>query len=95
VNTVQQAIVTLTNAAGLHARPAATFVQKAARFESAITVRNLTRGTPAVDAKAILAVLTLGAEHGHTIEVSTSGPDEVESLAALQALIESGFGERP
>lgn len=95
MSTVQQAVLTLTNAVGLHARPAAKFVQTAARFTSAVTVRNVTRGTPAVDAKAILAVLTLGAEHGHVIEVSATGPDEIESLAAIKTLVELGFGENP
>jgi phosphotransferase system HPr (HPr) family protein len=95
VNPVHQAILTLSNAAGLHARPAARFVQTAASFASAITVRNITRGTSVVDAKAILAVLTLGAERGHVIEVSAAGPDEVEGLAAMRALVESGLGEGP
>jgi Phosphotransferase System HPr (HPr) Family len=90
---MQQVTLTLTNAVGLHARPAALFVQTAARFRSNITVRNLTRGTPPVNAKAILAVLTLGAEHGHEIEIVAEGPDEEEAIAALQALVESRFGE--
>jgi phosphotransferase system HPr (HPr) family protein len=92
---VQQAVLTLTNAVGLHARPAAKFVQTAVRFASAITVRNVTRGGPPADAKGILGVLGLGAEHGHVIEVSAAGPDEVESLAAIRTLVESGFGEDP
>lgn len=84
---------TLTNAVGLHARPAALFVQTAARYASTITVRNVTRGTPAVNAKAILSVLTLGAEKGHTIEVVVDGPDEEEAATALESLVTSGFGE--
>jgi phosphotransferase system HPr (HPr) family protein len=90
---VQHATFTLTNAVGLHARPAAKFVQTAARFASAITVRNVTRGGAPADGKGILGVLTLGAEHGHVIEVSAAGPDETESLAAIRALVESNFGE--
>ncbi|WP_376789371.1 HPr family phosphocarrier protein [Thermoflexus sp.] len=90
---MQQVTLTLTNAVGLHARPAALFVQTAARFRSNITVRNVTRGTPPVNAKAILAVLTLGAEHGHVIEIVAEGPDEADAVAALKALVESRFGE--
>ncbi len=93
VERMQQVALTLTNAVGLHARPAALFVQTAARFRSNITVRNITRGTPAVNAKAILAVLTLGAEHGHIIEISAEGPDEEDAIATLKALVESRFGE--
>ncbi|MDR7417402.1 MAG: HPr family phosphocarrier protein [Armatimonadota bacterium] len=85
--------LTLTNKVGLHARPAALFVQTAARFQSGITVRNVTRNTEPVNAKAILAVLTLGAEHGHEIEVTASGADEGECLDALRALVSARFGE--
>ncbi len=92
---MQQAVLTLTNAVGLHARPAAKFVQTAVRFASSITVRNVTRGGPPADAKGILGVLSLGAEHGHVIEVQAAGPDEAEGLAAIRALVESRFGEDP
>ena len=39
--------LTIVNEIGLHARPAALFVQTAGSFQSAITVRNLTQSTPA------------------------------------------------
>ena len=85
--------MTLTNRVGLHARPAALFVQTAARFRSNVTVRSLTRDTPPVNAKAILSVMTLGAEQGHELELVAEGPDETEAIAALKRLIESRFGE--
>jgi phosphotransferase system HPr (HPr) family protein len=91
---MRQLVLRLTNAVGLHARPAAQFVQAAARFHSEITVRNVTQNTPPVNAKAILAVLTLGAERDHSIEICASGDDETDAVAALQALVESRFGER-
>lgn len=90
---MQQITLKLTNKVGLHARPAALFVQTATKFLSEITVRNVTSNNGPVNAKGILAVLTLGAEHGHDIEVTASGVDEAEGLDALRALIESRFGE--
>ncbi len=90
---MQKVTVTLTNRVGLHARPAALFVQTAARFRSNVTVRSLTRDTPPVNAKAILSVMTLGAEQGHELELVAEGPDEAEAIAALKRLIESRFGE--
>lgn len=90
---MQKVTVTLTNRVGLHARPAALFVQTAARFRSNVTVRSLTRDTPPVNAKAILSVMTLGAEQGHELELMAEGPDEAEAIAALKRLIESRFGE--
>ncbi len=82
-------VLTLRNKVGLHARPAARFVQTAARFQAEIRVRNLTRGTAPVNAKAILSVLTLGAEQGHQIEVEATGPDADAALKALEALVEA------
>ena len=93
METMQKVIVTLTNRVGLHARPAALFVQTAARFRSNVTVRSVTRDTPPVNAKAILSVMTLGAEQGHELELVAEGPDEAEAIAALKGLIESRFGE--
>lgn len=82
--------LTLTNAAGLHARPASLFVQTAARFHSEIQVRF---GEKAADAKRILQVLQLGARHGDTIEIRATGDDAREALEALEALITRQFGE--
>ncbi len=90
---MQKVTLELTNPVGLHARPAAEFVRTATRFRSSVLVRNLTRETPAVNAKSILSVLTLGAEKGHVIEVTAEGPDEKEALAALKMLVTGGFEE--
>jgi phosphotransferase system HPr (HPr) family protein len=92
---MQKATLQVTAAVGLHARPAALFVQQANRFESEIEVRNVTADSEWTDAKSILSVLTLGVERDHEIELSISGPDEAEALAALTELVRSDFGEAP
>jgi phosphocarrier protein HPr len=81
------------NKSGLHARPAATFVKTAAKFGSAITIANLTRGTKPANAKSLISVLGCGVESGHRISVSAEGPDEDAAINAILALAESGFGE--
>lgn len=84
------------NAHGLHARPAALFVQAANRFQSAITLVNLdsTRAQPRpVDAKSIMAVMTAGIHAGHRIALEAEGPDAEEAISALTELIRSGLGE--
>ncbi len=91
---VVSVVLQIDNPVGLHARPAALFVQKAGEFEADVRVRNLTRGTPFVDAKSILGVMSIGVTQGHKIEVAASGRDAAEALAALKALAESNFGER-
>jgi len=85
--------VVVTHEVGLHARPAALFVQTANRFTSSVRVRNVTTGSEPVDAKSILGILTLGVLSGHEILVSAEGPDEGEALRALRALVENGFAD--
>ncbi|OGO16301.1 MAG: hypothetical protein A2Y93_15555 [Chloroflexi bacterium RBG_13_68_17] len=77
---------------GLHARPAALFVQAAKRYASVIQVRNLTGGGDPVDAKSILGVLTLGVMQDHEIQIVADGDDSEKALVELKTLIEANFG---
>lgn len=83
--------VIVINKMGLHARPAAVFVQIANRFKSQIKVRNLTKNGNASDAKSILGVLVLGIEKNHAIELEINGEDEKAAAACLQHLVKSDF----
>jgi len=87
--------LTLTNLHGLHARPAAKFVQTAARFMANVTVTDLTNGKGPVSARSLNAIATLGAIENHQIRISASGEESRLVLAALKALIENNFGEAP
>jgi len=87
--------LTLTNLHGLHARPAAKFVQTAARFMATVTVTDLTNGKGPVSARSLNAVATLGAVENHQIRVSASGEEAKLVLSALKVLIEDNFGETP
>ncbi|MCB0175159.1 MAG: PTS-dependent dihydroxyacetone kinase phosphotransferase subunit DhaM, partial [Anaerolineae bacterium] len=69
----QEIRLTIRNAHGLHARPAAKFVSTAGQFEADITVRNETRGRGPVSAKSINLVATLGARQGHEVVVTAQG----------------------
>ena len=82
--------LTVNHEVGLHARPASMFVQTAARFSSDIEV---THGEIKVNAKSILAVLTLGANKGAVITIKAEGGDAEEALAALEQLVKNNFGE--
>ncbi len=90
----EEIVLTLKNLHGLHARPAARFVQTAASFKAGIQVRNLTTGKGPVSAKSLNALATLGAVRDHQIVVSADGPDASQALQALRTLVESNFGER-
>ncbi|MEH2052022.1 phosphoenolpyruvate--protein phosphotransferase [Nostoc sp.] len=83
----------VSNRLGLHARPAAQFVATAARFQSQILVRNLTRNTQLVRGDSINQVTTLGVRQGHELLITATGSDADEALAALQALFANNFGE--
>jgi multiphosphoryl transfer protein len=85
--------LTLTNLHGLHARPAAKFVQTAARFMANVTVMDLSNGKGPVSARSLNAVATLGAVENHQIRISASGEESKLVLAALKVLIEDNFGE--
>ncbi len=84
--------VAVVNQLGVHARAAAKFVHLANRFESRIRVARDARD---MDGKSILGILLLAAARGTMIKITAEGPDEQEAVAALVALVESGFGEGP
>ena len=83
-------ILTINHEVGLHARPASMFVQTAAKFNADIEV---THAETTVNAKSILAVLTLGAHQGAEIIIRAEGDDADDALAALEKLVLDNFGE--
>jgi phosphoenolpyruvate-protein phosphotransferase/dihydroxyacetone kinase phosphotransfer subunit len=89
----QDITVTIQNRLGLHARPAAQFVQTAARFQSDIFVVRVSDETRRANAKSINAVASFGARQNEVIRITAVGPDAGEALQALQELIASKFGE--
>ena len=82
--------LTITNPAGLHARPASLFVQTADRFQATIQV--LTASKQA-EATSIMSVLSLGVRQGDTITLRASGADAPAALEALRQLAEANFYE--
>lgn len=80
----------IINRKGLHARATAKFVQCCEKFDAVITVA---RDGETVGGSSIMGILTLGAGQGSTITVSAEGPQAVEALDALEALVANRFGE--
>ncbi|QAY74059.1 HPr family phosphocarrier protein [Agromyces protaetiae] len=78
--------VTLINADGLHARPAAELVKLAATFKPKVTVNG-------VDAKSLLAIMALGVTAGSEVVIATEDPDGGPAVDAIAELAASGFGE--
>jgi phosphocarrier protein len=82
--------VTVTNRAGVHARPAAVIVQTVKDFKSTIFIQ---RDNNKINAKSIMGVITLGAGYGTELTISAEGEDEVLAVEALVHLVESKFEE--
>ncbi len=80
------------NKTGLHARPAATFVDLAKRFQANIRVRHY---DSVANGKSLISLLQLGVEYGSTIRVSAEGADAAAALDALKTAIAVGLGDEP
>jgi len=87
-----KASIAVRNAIGLHARPAARFVETVRGFDADVRVAKAPDGAP-VRATSMTNVVALGARFGDTLLVSASGPQAQEALAALEALAGAGFGD--
>jgi multiphosphoryl transfer protein len=93
VNRMKTVEITLLDPIGLHARPAAQFVEMANRFNSDIQICNLTKSGPWVNAKSILSILIAGVEYEDLVSIRANGPDESEAVAVLEHLIQLNFTE--
>lgn len=82
--------IEIINKLGLHARASSKLTQTASQFQSEIWIE---RNGRKVNAKSIMGVMMLAAGMGSVISLEANGTDEVEALAALQALINDYFGE--
>ena len=74
----------VNNKQGLHARPAALFVQIANKFDSRITV---IRDEEKVNGKSIMGILMLGAEQGSHITIEADGKDAELAISELEKIV--------
>jgi phosphoenolpyruvate-protein phosphotransferase/dihydroxyacetone kinase phosphotransfer subunit len=84
----------IRNPLGLHARPAARFVQTAAGFDANVQVTNLTSGRGPASGRSLNGLATLGIRQGHEILVSAHGPQAAAALDALAGLAARDFDEQ-
>ncbi|MBI4335095.1 MAG: HPr family phosphocarrier protein [Candidatus Omnitrophica bacterium] len=74
---------------GLHARPAALFVQIANKFECGISVK---KGEQEVNGKSIMGILMLAAEKGSHVLIRADGADAEKAVAELERLLLGELG---
>lgn len=77
--------VRIASSVGLHARPAALFVQAANATGLDIEIGR--PGADPVDASSILGVMSLGAAHDDEVVLTAEGDDAEEALDSLVALL--------
>jgi phosphocarrier protein len=80
----------IVNQRGLHARASAKFVQTVNRFDAVVAVE---KDGVSVGGNSIMGLMMLAASPGCCIRVSASGPEALQAIDALEALIADRFGE--
>lgn len=80
----------IKNKLGLHARPAALFVQIAAKYNCDIFIR---KGKQKVNGKSIMGLMMLAAGMGTHLTVEAAGPDAQRAVAEIEKLVNNNFGE--
>jgi phosphocarrier protein len=83
-------VVTVSNRAGIHARPSALLVQTTKNFSSNIYIE---KGIDRINAKSIMGIITLGASYGTELKIIAEGEDEETAIETLVKLFESKFEE--
>ena len=76
--------VVIKRKTGLHARPAALFVQLANRFESTIEIN---KNGQKVNGKSIMGLLMLAAEEGVRLIITAEGNDAERAVKELSAML--------
>ena len=76
--------IIICNSQGLHARPAALFVQIASKYNSKITVR---KGKEKVNGKSIMGILMLAAQQNSKVVLEVDGDDAPEALKELETFL--------
>jgi phosphocarrier protein HPr len=80
----------VSNKLGMHARPAAKFVQTANRFSCDIFVE---KDGERVNGKSIMGLMMLAAGPGSKLTIHAQGNDAPQALAEIETLVKRKFDE--
>jgi phosphocarrier protein HPr len=86
---MQQRDVEIVNELGLNAPASTKLAQLAAKYQCDVS---LARNGRKVNAMSVMGVMMLAAPKGSHVVLETDGPDEMEALNAIVALIEDYLG---
>ena len=76
--------IVIKNSQGLHARPAALFVQIASKYDANITVK---KDKETVNGKSIMGILMLGAQQNCQVTITADGDDAEKAVAELEEFL--------
>ena len=82
--------ITITNASGLHARPASELAKVCSRCQSEITISTREK---IVNPKSVLMLMSAAIRSGTEVVVECSGDTEKEDLETILCAIAGGLGE--
>lgn len=85
LNLIEKNLI-IRNKLGLHARPAALFVQIANKYDAEISVK---KGRQVVNGKSIMGIMMLAASRGSKIQIIAKGDDAQEAVQELERLVSS------
>ncbi|WP_437649589.1 phosphoenolpyruvate--protein phosphotransferase [Sorangium sp. So ce362] len=77
----------IADPSGLHARPAAQLIARAATLDAAITLENVTAGRGPVATSSLIALASLGVRRGDVLRIRATGRQAAEAVEALAALV--------
>ena len=81
---IVEKVVVIKNKQGLHARPAALFVQIANKFNSDITI---VKGRQKINGKSIMGIMMLAAGAGSRVTLIADGDDADKAITELEKLL--------
>jgi phosphocarrier protein len=90
VDAVTERIFQIRNRLGLHARPAALFVQEASKHKCTIVV---VKDGLEVNGKSVMGLMLLAAESGSKLTIKADGADEAQALEGLARIFDRKFDE--
>ncbi|MHB1392199.1 MAG: HPr family phosphocarrier protein [Clostridia bacterium] len=82
---MQKKTIKINGKDGLHARPAAEFVQLCKKIKSDV---KLEKNGVSISGKSIIGIMSLGISWGEEVTVVVEGDDEVDAIVLIKELLD-------
>ena len=79
---------TITDALGIHARPAGLLAKEAKQFQSVCTI---TKSDTTKKLTQLMMLMSMGVKQGDVVTIKAEGPDEDAAIAALEAFFQANL----